>query len=241
MTRSNFFIRSFLLLALVALASCGSDDIQSQSNIEFQRKFSSEVSKINAARLPPSPSAQNAGNNPANQAAAAKITGQNNLPDDMFDLVYNPTINAPFVVSGLEFDTINIPERDYYGIASTLNDKRYVLAGNQVLQKNIDEVIKQQSAEDIELSEILIKEQRQLKKQQKLTKIFGDDSTFVEKNKTKNEDAAKKEEQPSIIDEALRKQIALQIIKQNIAHNSATDQNNVAVAQNPQAAQQKTQ
>ena len=159
----------------------------------------------------------------------------------MFDLVYNPTINAPFVVSGLEFDTINIPERDYYGIASTLNDKRYVLAGNQVLQKNIDEVIKQQSAEDIELSEILIKEQRQLKKQQKLTKIFGDDSTFVEKNKTKNEDAAKKEEQPSIIDEALRKQIALQIIKQNIAHNSATDQNNVAVAQNPQAAQQKTQ
>lgn len=236
MTRSNFFIRSFLLLALAVLASCGSDHIQNQSNAEFQKRFASEVSRINAARISPPPSAQNAENNSsATNPSTARIAGQNNLPDDMFDLVYNPTINAPFVVSGLEFDTINIPERDYYGIASTLNDKRYVLAGNHVLQRNIDELIRRQSAEDIEFSEILIKEQRQLKKQQKLAKIFGDDSTFIEKNKTKNEDGAKKEERPSIIDEALKKQIALQIIKQNITHNSATGPNKTA------AAQQKTQ
>jgi hypothetical protein len=167
--------------------------------------------------------------------AAAKAAGQNKLPDDMFDLVYNPAINTPFVVSGLEFDTIKIPDRDYYGVASTLNDKRYLLAGNQILQKNIDDVIKSQSAEDIEFSEVLIKEQRQLKKQQKLAKIFGDDSSFTEKEKV----TVKKEEKPAILDEALRKAIALQIIQQNITHNSAATKNKAAVAQNVQAAQQQ--
>ena len=221
MNQYNFFIKIFCLLAAFALYSCWSDNIQNQSNEEFEKKFSSEVSKINAARASMKSSFQ--GNESGSAVAAnSKPEEANNLPEDMFSLIYGQTIDSPFLISGMEFDTITIPDHDRYGVASTLNDKRYFLAGNQILQKNIDEMTKQQSAEDIEFSEALIKEQKKLRRQQKLEKIFGDDPVFINKNKGKNKDTAKKEEQPSIIDENLRKQIALQIIRQNIANNSQT-------------------
>ncbi len=272
MILGRFFIKGFLLLALEAAVSCSNNNVQNKSNAEFERKFSSDVSKINAARLPPAPLAQpdeaplpkfqsqNAANKfaspnellgvsgaaqyssanvdtakfslkqiedfspDAQSLAAAKAAGQNKLPDDMFDLTYNLGLSPPFVASGLEFDMIKIPDRDHYGVASTLNKKRYLLAGNQVLQKNIDEIIKSQSAEEIELSEILIKEQKQLKKQQKLAKIFGEDSAAPKKDV----DIQKAENAPTL-DDTLQKAIALQVIKQNIAQNGgASNQNNAA-------------
>ncbi len=277
MTRSNFWIRSFLLLALVALHSCTSSKNYDNANIQFENRFSEDVSKINALRAPPpiedqqnqntNPFAEKQKNNsdrfadpdellgvagsvryssanvdttkfslkqeenfsPDQQTlAAGNISNQQSkLPDDMFDLTYNLGVHSPFVVSGIEFDKIKIPERDYYEIASTLNDKRYFLAGNQILQKSIDDLIRSQNAEDIEMSEILIKEQKQLKKQQKLANIFGEDSAFVEKEKIKNNTLVKKEEiKPSAIDEELRKGIALQIIRQNFAHNNSAPSNN---------------
>lgn len=278
MTRIGFWIKGFLLLALIALDSCASSKSHNNTNSEFEKRFSGDVSKINAFRSPPPREGEQNPNinsvvekqkNNTNRfsepdellgiAGSARYSSanvdttkfslkqeenfspdqqtlvagnianqQNKLPDDMFDLTYNLGVHQPFVVSGVEFDKIQIPERDYYGIASTLNDKRYFLAGNQILQTNIDDLIRSQNAEDIELSEILIKEQRQLKKQQKLANIFGEDSTFVEKEKIKNNTLVKKEEvkKPSLIDEELRKGIALQIIRQNFAHNNPTPVNN---------------
>jgi len=153
---------------------------------------------------------------------AAKAAGQNKLPDDMFDLIYNTELSPPFVVSGLEFDTIKIPERDYYGVASTLNDKRYSLAGNNILQKNIDSLIRSRSIEDVEFSKIIIKEQKQLKKQQKLAKIFGEDSSFVKEEKVKSGTYVEKAEKAPELDDQIKKAIALQVIKQNVSNNSAS-------------------
>lgn len=278
MIHHSFWIKGFLLFMLIALQSCSSSTNHDDANLEFERRFGGDVSKINALRSPPPrQSAANFDENfvakkpknnndrfagpdellgvagaqryssaavdtakfslkqeenfsPDQQTLAAGNASdqKNKLPDDMFDLTYNLGVHPPFVVSGIEFDKIEIPERDYYGIASTLNDKRYLLAGNQILQKNIDDLIQSQNKEDISISEILIKEQKQLKKQQKLANIFGEDSTFVEKEKIKNNTFVKKEEPaaPSIIDEEIKKGIALQIIRQNFANNNPAKNNN---------------
>lgn len=279
MISNGFFIKSFLLLALCATASCSNDATQKKSNAAFEAKFGSQVSKINALRTPPQLVSQDQENgvvmqqrtnhskfaNPNellgisgyDQYSSASVdtakfglkrqenfspdartlmegkSSERKLPEDMFDLTYNTTLNQPFVTSGLEFDAIIIPRYDYYGIASTLNEKSYLLAGNKILQQNIDDLTKSQSEEDIELSEILIKEQRQLKKQQKLAIIFGEDSSFVEQEKIKKGEAIEKEEKLPILDDPLRKAIALQIIKQNFAHNNPVTPNNAA-SQNTQ-------
>ena len=71
----------------------------------------------------------------------------------------------------------------------------------------------------IEISEILIKEQKQLRQEQKMRKIFGEDDAFAAKNKI--DDGA--EPIKSRNDDLIKKMIALQIIERNMAQN-----NNVA-------------
>jgi hypothetical protein len=98
------------------------------------------------------------------------------LPQNMFDIIYHTRLSPPFRRSGFEFDLINIPPRDAYGVVTAMSEKEYLLVGNASLQKNIDKIHSDKTAEDIEMSEILIKEQRQLRRRQKMIKVFGPDS-----------------------------------------------------------------
>jgi hypothetical protein len=103
-------------------------------------------------------------NNPANP-----------LPENMFEISYYTALHPPFKKFGFEFDQIAIPPRDVYGINTELAEKPYLLSGNKALQKSIDQVIREKTAQDVENSEILIKEQKQLKRKQKMIRIFGDE------------------------------------------------------------------
>lgn len=95
------------------------------------------------------------------------------LPDDMFDIVYNTNLYPPFERFGAEFDAINIPEYDVYGVKTVMSDKTYLLAGNRSLQKNIDQINSSRTKTDIEMSQTLIKEQKILQQKQRMIKTFG--------------------------------------------------------------------
>lgn len=146
------------------------------------------------------------------------------IPQDVFDLNYNLALNPPFMVFGHEFDTIEIPSYDFYGIKSTMDDKPYLIAGNLALQKDIDFINNSRDDLDVEISETLIKEQKELRRQQKLKKIYSGEATELEKQKIKEEndvqtalDARKKrlaQEDP------LKKAIALQVVQQNMRQNN---------------------
>lgn len=95
------------------------------------------------------------------------------LPENLFDLKYNTALSPAFRVVKSEFDLVKIPEYDFYGVRTALQEKEYVLIGNNNLQKNLDKINASRSKEDVEMSEILIKEQRKLRRKFKMEKVFG--------------------------------------------------------------------
>ena len=99
-----------------------------------------------------------------------------NAARNIFDIAYNTTLFPPFRRAGLEFDRIAIPEKDASGVKTEMAEKPYLLAGNVSLQKAVDKINAEKTAEDIEISEALVAEQKQLRRKQKMLKIFGKDS-----------------------------------------------------------------
>jgi hypothetical protein len=103
----------------------------------------------------------------------AKLKDPNFLPPDAFEIYYQNALYGAFKNPETEFDKILIPRRDFYGVQTELLQKTYLLAGNRALQKSFDQIINQKTDEDIEISQTLIDEQKQLKEKQKMLKIFG--------------------------------------------------------------------
>ena len=98
------------------------------------------------------------------------------LPEDMFYLSYNTDLYPPFSRSGLEFDNIKVPNKDVYGVKTELAEKQYLLAGNGAIQKTVDDIHSKRKKEDVEFSKILIKEQKRLRRREKMIKIIGSDN-----------------------------------------------------------------
>lgn len=117
----------------------------------------------------------------------------NSLPPDMFYVTYKTDLHQPFRRVGTEFDSIQIPQEDIYGVKTEMSLKAYLLAGNNALQRNIDEINNARTKEDFEISETLIKEQKQLKQKEKMAKIFGKEKTIEIAFVSKKDDADKKE------------------------------------------------
>lgn len=114
----------------------------------------------------------------------------NSLPANMFEITYNTTLHPPFRKNDDAFDAIKIPPSDVYGVKTAMSEKAYLLAGNDVVQKTIDQINAEKTREDIEISHILIKEQKQLRRQEKMEKMFGKNSvelTSLEKKEQKKE------------------------------------------------------
>lgn len=107
----------------------------------------------------------------------AKLTPEN-LPKNMFELNYSTAISPPFKRSGIDFDLINIPNQDFYGIKTAMTTKEYLLVGNDSLQKDIDYINENKSSKEIEMTKILVKEQREIRRNNKMIKIFGENITF---------------------------------------------------------------
>lgn len=153
----------------------------SQTNNEFYANVdATEYDGVRVQRFFP-----DAGNLERARASGA------NLPDDVFDIVYNTTVSPPFAKSGAEFDNINIPAYDAYGVRTEMSEKEYLFAGNDSLQKNLDQINSNRTPQDIEASTTIIKEQRQLKKEQKIIKTFGASSTLLDGSKKIKSEAKK--------------------------------------------------
>ncbi len=71
----------------------------------------------------------------------------NKLPPDIFEISYNTRLSPPFKRLGQEFDKIQIPSADVYGISSSNNEKSYLLASRSSIQKAIS-IIKSQRANE---------------------------------------------------------------------------------------------
>jgi len=104
-----------------------------------------------------------------------KKGSQNQLLPDMFYISYGTDLHSSFQRIGVEFDAIDIPQEDAYGVKTEMSQKTYLLAGNDSLKGSVDEINNSRKKEDYEISEILIKEQKQINRRNKMARIFGSD------------------------------------------------------------------
>ncbi len=108
---------------------------------------------------------------------------RNQAPSQMgsiFDNPYRAPINVPFRKIGDEFDAIEVPEQDAYGVKTGMLEKEYLLVSKKLLQKNVDQINNSRSENDLEDSEALIAEQKQIKRKLKMIKIFGEEALELE-------------------------------------------------------------
>ena len=104
-----------------------------------------------------------------------KMTGPaNSVPPDIFEISYNLGLYPAFHRAGTEFDSIPIPPQDAYGVKTEMAEKSYLLAGNNSLQRGIDKINSEKSSDDIDNSAIVIREQKQLRREQRMLKTFGE-------------------------------------------------------------------
>lgn len=97
----------------------------------------------------------------------------NKLPTDIFETHYYTRPYPPSQYADKDFDRLFIPSYDAYGVPTALSKKSYLLTGNNTLQKSIDQINVTRTDYDIMNSETLVSEQKELRRQQKMIKIFG--------------------------------------------------------------------
>lgn len=116
----------------------------------------------------------------------------NSVPPDMFEITYNLGLYPAFRRAGAEFDRIEIPPEDVYGVKTKLSDKEYLLAGNDSMQKAVDQINAQKTAQDIANSEILIAERKALRRKQQMQKTFGESEMTMASLDAEKVDSKKK-------------------------------------------------
>lgn len=114
----------------------------------------------------------------------------NSLPKDIFEITYNRVGYKSFKKNNQEFDNIAIPKNDAYGVTTNLAKKPYLLVGNNVLQNTVDHMRSSRNKYDVENSKIIITEQKKLRRQQKMIKIFGN-SNFLDQDLSNKEPITK--------------------------------------------------
>ncbi len=71
----------------------------------------------------------------------------------------------------ISFEDIKIPKHDYFGINSSLENKKYINIANSEIQNNIDQIHQYLNKENKEINLILLKEKQQLR-EEKNSRIF---------------------------------------------------------------------
>ena len=97
----------------------------------------------------------------------------NQIPPDIFEVNYANRQYPPFKYQGARFDAIAVPTKDIYGVKTKMTHKEYLLAGNNSVQSAIDDVKNNRDSFDAENSKALIGEQKRLRYERKIAKIFG--------------------------------------------------------------------
>lgn len=99
----------------------------------------------------------------------------NQLPPDIFEVTYETRLYPPFKYQGARFDSIHIPRKDIYGVETTMTNKDYLLAGNDSVQNSIENIKRNKKSYDVQNTNILIAEQKKLRHERKIAKLFGSD------------------------------------------------------------------
>ena len=131
----------------------------------------------------------------------SKFSGpESRFSPKIFEIGYNTYLNQPFAVSGVEFDFIEIPEYDSFGIKSSSSNKNYTLVPIQSLQEAIKTINQAKTAEDIEFSKKLIVDKKSLIRRKNLSrnndnieyvKLFEKTSNNIETAEKKINDEAR--------------------------------------------------
>ncbi len=118
----------------------------------------------------------------------SKFSGpESKFSPKIFEIGYNTYLNQPFVVSGVEFDFIEIPEIDSFGIKSSSRSKNYTLVPIQSLQEAIKIINQTKTAEDIEFSKKLIVDKKSLMRKKNLPNI-EDKNEYIKLSETSKDD-----------------------------------------------------
>lgn len=119
------------------------------------------------------------------------------LPPNIFEVSYDTRLNPPFQRFGAEFDVIDVPSADVYGVKTEMSEKNYLLAGGDAMQRSVDTIEANRTKDDVEISEIIIREKKQMMRKNKMIKIFGENDAMklalLEKEKTKKPQEKSKE------------------------------------------------
>ena len=110
---------------------------------------------------------------------------------------------------------IKIPKKDSYGVVTAASNKKYLLVGNKSLQHSVDHIKAHRTHEDVRLSNVLIKENKNIKRRLKNIKVFGKDIGLepdeivveevkeeeVEKEKVEEEKSEKEVDEEKVVEE----------------------------------------
>jgi hypothetical protein len=161
------------------------------------------------------------------QARAQK--NLNSLPENLFEVSYDTNLYPSFSKFGAEFDAIIIPPHDVYGVKTKLENKPYLLAGNKFLQKSIDQINSEKTKEDIEMSEILIKEQKKINLERRMIEVSDEESfenssskkMAIKKDKPTDKNKVITDKNKAITDKTTAETLPKKPANQNVAANSA--------------------
>jgi hypothetical protein len=198
----NFKLKN-LLIILVALTFLFSCSKENKYNANFEKKYKDQVDLINKQRRSPlienAPQANKVINvtekdytqyvdinqfdvplkeylpNREVYDNLSQANPSNSLPKNIFELSYNLGTHVPFSTKGQEFDLIEIPANDSYGIATNASEKEYLLASIESVQESIDLINSQRSESDIAISKSIIAETKDLIRKNKTKKILAND------------------------------------------------------------------
>lgn len=96
----------------------------------------------------------------------------------IFEISYNTYLNQPFSRSGVEFDFIEIPEADSFGVKSSSGNKNYTLVPIQSLQEAVKIINQTRTEEDIEFSKKLIVVKKSLLRKKNISR-YEEGNSYV--------------------------------------------------------------
>ena len=131
----------------------------------------------------------------------SKLSGpESQFSPKIFEIGYNTHLNQPFSVSGVEFDFIDIPESDSFGVKSSSSNKNYTLVPIKSIQEAIKAINQSRTVDDVEFSKKIIVEKKILLRKKNLlnndekndyVKLFEQASNNNEKPEKKIENSQK--------------------------------------------------
>ncbi len=101
----------------------------------------------------------------------------NSLPPNIFEISYNLGLYPPFHKIGAEFDAINVPQADAFGVSTELKNKEYLLVGNNSLQRSIDSINSEKTKDNIDITRMLVTEKKKILRNNTHPQILNEEAS----------------------------------------------------------------